>query len=319
MRILETKRLELRRLKREDMDALYALYRDPEIRRYFPEGTLDEEQTREELEWFLNGHPEHPELGLWATIDKASGAFIGRCGLLPWTIDGQKEVEVAYLIDKRYWRQGLASEAAQAIADYAFDVLRLERVICMIDAENQGSIGVATKIGMRFEREAVDETGPFQLYSLEGEPRPLSEIVTLRELTHDTFSAICDLKVRPDQEMYVAPNVYSIAEASFTPKSWMRGIYAGEVPVGFMMLYDDPDTPEYYLWRFMIDARFQGKGYGREALQLLFEYVRGRPQGDAVTLSYAPGPHSPLGFYQVIGFEETGQEHDGEREMRRAI
>jgi ribosomal-protein-alanine N-acetyltransferase len=171
-KILETNRLLLRRLIPDDLDALYALYRDPEMRRYFPvEGaspdkTLTYEETREELEWFLNGHPQRPELGLWATLLKANGAFIGRCGLLPWTIDGQDEVEVAFMIDKRYWRQGLGAEAARGIRDYAFEQLGLSRLICMIDPENAGSIGVATAIGMTFEKECVDEHGPFWVYAM---------------------------------------------------------------------------------------------------------------------------------------------------------
>jgi ribosomal-protein-alanine N-acetyltransferase len=107
MKILETRRLVLRRLVPEDLDSLFALYSDPEVRRYFPEGTLSYEETKEELAWFCGGHPEHPELGLWATIHKESGRFIGRCGLLPWTIDGALEIEIAYLLDRRYWRQGL--------------------------------------------------------------------------------------------------------------------------------------------------------------------------------------------------------------------
>lgn len=170
--ILETDRLLLRRLLRSDLDDLYALYRDPEMRQYFPpEGvspdkTLTYEETREELEWFLNGHPRHPELGLWATILKENGAFIGRCGLLPWTIDGQDEVEIAYMIDKRYWGLGLGTEAARGIRDYAFTRLDLSRLICCVYSENTGSIKVATGIGMAFEREAVDELGPFQIYSM---------------------------------------------------------------------------------------------------------------------------------------------------------
>lgn len=166
MPILESPRLTFRHLVPADLNDLYALYRDPEIRRYFPEGTLTLEETREELEWFLNGHPRHPELGLWATIHKESGRFIGRCGLLPWTIDGQFEVEIAYLIAKEYWRQGLGSEAARAIRDYAFEVLNLTRLICLIDHENKASIGVAQKIGMRFEKESQDETGSFLVYSM---------------------------------------------------------------------------------------------------------------------------------------------------------
>ena len=164
--ILETKRLLLRHLVMDDLDALFALYRDDEIRHYFPEGTLTYEETKEELEWFLNGHPFHPELGLWATIYKETGQFIGRCGLLPWTIDGCYEVEVAYLLDKKYWGQGLATEAAQALVQYGFEHLGLPRLICLIERENQASIRVATKIGMRFEKEGEDEKGPFLLYAM---------------------------------------------------------------------------------------------------------------------------------------------------------
>jgi ribosomal-protein-alanine N-acetyltransferase len=165
MRILETARLLLRHLEPGDLEPLYALYSDPQVRRYFPEGTLTYEETREELEWFLNGHPRHPELGLWATVHKPTGRFIGRCGLLPWTIDGQPEVEVAYLIDPAYWGQGLGTEAAQGVLDYAVATLGLSRLICLIDAGNAASIRVAEKIGMRFEREGRDEKGPFLLYS----------------------------------------------------------------------------------------------------------------------------------------------------------
>ncbi len=169
MTILETDRLLLRRLVPSDLDSLYALYRDPEIRRYFPEGVLTYQETREELEWFLNGHPRHPELGLWATIYKPDNRFIGRCGLLPWTIDGQFEVEVAYLLDKAYWGQGLASEAARGIVEYAFGRLGLTRLVCLIDAQNRASIRVAEKIGMAFEKTGEDEKGPFLLYAMQKE------------------------------------------------------------------------------------------------------------------------------------------------------
>ena len=108
MKILETERLILRHLLPDDLEALFALYSDPEVRQYFPEGTLSREETREELEWFLNGHPTHPELGLWATIHRETGSFIGRCGLLPWTIDGGPEVEVAYILGPGAWNGGRA-------------------------------------------------------------------------------------------------------------------------------------------------------------------------------------------------------------------
>lgn len=167
MQILTTERLLLRHLQMDDLDHLCALYADEEIRRYFPEGTLSAEETGEELEYFLTGHPRRPELGLWATVLKENGAFIGRCGLLPWTIDGRDEVEVAYLIARDYWGRGLGTEAACAIVAYGFEQLGLARLICLIDEENVASRRVAEKAGMRFERAAEDEMGPFLLYAQE--------------------------------------------------------------------------------------------------------------------------------------------------------
>ncbi len=165
MKILETHRLILRRLLPGDLDSLFALYSDREIRRYFPEGVLTYEETKEELEWFLNGHPAHPELGLWATLHKETNQFIGRCGLLPWTIEQRPEVEVAYLLAKEFWGQGLGTEAARAIVHYGFEQLKLSRLICMMYPENQASVKVARNIGMTFEKELEDEKGPFLLYS----------------------------------------------------------------------------------------------------------------------------------------------------------
>ena len=166
MKILETERLLLRHLEPGDLDSLYSFYADPEISQYIPDAPRSYAETQEELEWHMNGHPKHPELGLWATIRKQTGALIGRCGLLPWHINGRDEVEIAYLIDKAYWRQGLATEAAKAILTYGFVTLKLTRLICLIDERNPASIRVAEKIGMRFEKTGEDDYWPFLIYSI---------------------------------------------------------------------------------------------------------------------------------------------------------
>lgn len=167
--ILETNRLLLRHLVMEDLDSLYQLYKDPEIRKYYPEGVLTLEETREELEWHMNGHPKFPELGLWATIYKETGEFIGRGGLLPWKIEDINEVEIAYMIDKRYWNQGLATEAAQGLLSYGFNKLNLSKLICLIDPENIASQKVAEKIGMKLEKKVDGIDGdnyPTLIYSI---------------------------------------------------------------------------------------------------------------------------------------------------------
>lgn len=162
--ILETPRLRLRHLEPGDLDALFALYRDPEIRRYFPEGTRTLAQTRAELAWFLKGHPQRPELGLWATIEKQTGRFLGRCGLLPWTIAGKPEVELAFMIDKTRWGEGFATEASLGIIRHA-QQLGLTRLICLVSPGNERSVAVTRKVGMRFEVEHSDELGLCHIYS----------------------------------------------------------------------------------------------------------------------------------------------------------
>jgi ribosomal-protein-alanine N-acetyltransferase len=149
----------------DDLDELFSFYSDPDVIKYSPDAPRTYDETREELEWFMNGHPKFPELGLWGTIYKETGQFIGRCGLLPRP-DGQQEVEVAFALSKAYWGQGLATEAAHALVRYGFEQLELPRLICLIDHDNKGSIRVATKIGMTFEKESKDEYGPFLVYAM---------------------------------------------------------------------------------------------------------------------------------------------------------
>ena len=141
-------------------------------------------------------------------------------------------------------------------------------------------------------------------------------VVSLREITADTLGAILKLKVKPGQERFVADNATSIAQAHFEPKAWFRAIYADETPVGFVMLFDDPDAPEYYLWRYMIDGRYQGMGFGRQALELFIDHVRSRPGATELLTSYVPGDGSPAPFYAGLGFVETGKVDDGENVIR---
>ena len=138
--------------------------------------------------------------------------------------------------------------------------------------------------------------------------------ISLRVINDDNVRAIIDLSVTETQTGFVAPNVRSLAEAFATDHVWVRAIYAGEVPVGFVMLSDDDTKPRYYLWRYMIDQRYQGLGFGRRALELVHDYVRTRPGGDRIFLSYVPADGGPEHFYKGFGYVDTGRVHGGEVE-----
>ena len=142
----------------------------------------------------------------------------------------------------------------------------------------------------------------------------LPENVELRPVDDGNVKAVIDLSVAEGQSDFVAPNVYSLAQAFATTNVWVRAVYARDEPVGFVMVSDDADEPRYYLWRFMIDAAHQGKGYGRVAMELVHDYVRSRPGGDRIYLSYVPAEGGPEGFYKGLGYVDTGKVHGGEVE-----
>ena len=141
--------------------------------------------------------------------------------------------------------------------------------------------------------------------------------VTLREVTADTVRTILKLDVTDVQKQFVAPNAVSISQAYFSEHAWFRAIYADETPVGFILLVDDPVNSSYHLWRLMIDAHFQNRGFGRRALELAIEYVKTRPGAKVLSTSFAPGEESPGKFYEKMGFIYTGEmDEDGELIMQ---
>lgn len=148
-----------------------------------------------------------------------------------------------------------------------------------------------------------------------GDRIPTSEKVMLRVITADTLDSILNLRVAEDQEQFVASNAKSIAQAHDSDSAWYRAIYAGDTPVGFVMLYIDEEKPEYYIWRFMIGEQYQRMGYGSQAMSRVLEHVRTLPNAKEVRLSYFPAEGEPLPFYERFSFVETGEWEHGEKVM----
>ena len=158
--------------------------------------------------------------------------------------------------------------------------------------------------------------------SPESVPGPIDPAkVTLREITADTVGAVIRLALADTQKGFVATNEVSLAQALFAPEAWYRAIYCEDEPVGFVMLSDEslrsppPAKPGIGVWRFMIDARHQGRGIGRAALLLIIEHVKAKGLFTSLELSYVPGPGCPEPFYRALGFRPTGRVDDGELVM----
>jgi diamine N-acetyltransferase len=138
----------------------------------------------------------------------------------------------------------------------------------------------------------------------------------LAEITADNFDAATALKVRPDQERFVAPVVQSLAEAYVHPdEAWPRLILDGHRVVGFVMAFFGVDFAtaggtgtdvRSGLWRLTIAAGEQGRGYGRFAVGSVAEEIR-RRGGSRLTTTWHPGEDGPEGFYLRLGFRPTGE------------
>ena len=138
------------------------------------------------------------------------------------------------------------------------------------------------------------------------------ETVSLRDVTPDNFEKIVGMKVRPDQQGFVAPNDYSLAESKVFPRHYPFAIYAGEDPVGFLMYDYWDERKEYWIARLMIAADHQGKGYGRAAMLLAIQLIRGQPGCSSISLSFEPENSNAQRLYASLGFKPTGEILEGE-------
>jgi len=155
----------------------------------------------------------------------------------------------------------------------------------------------------------------------------MAEPVTLRAITDDNRAAVLSLRVTAEQRGFVESVARSLRDAAEHPEiaPWPRAVYAVERPVGFVMLADgvaegNPDVPwPFYLWRMLIDGRFQGRGYGRAALDAVVAHLRSTAVARELVTSIVLGEGSPLGFYLRYGFVDTGEMFDHERVLRLAL
>ena len=140
--------------------------------------------------------------------------------------------------------------------------------------------------------------------------------VSLGEITEDTLSEILNLEVGDEQKRFIASNAKSISQAHFSSFSWFRAIQVDDTPVGFVMLYLDPDKPTYEIWRFMIDRKYQRKGYGTAAMEAVIEFVRSLPYAQELYCSIVPENGAAATFFSRLNFFYTGEWHGNEKIMK---
>jgi ribosomal-protein-alanine N-acetyltransferase len=144
--VLETERLWLRELTLEDVNDLHQALGDRQSMRFYPH-PFSRQEVVAWVEWAQRSYAESGR-GLWGLVLKESGELVGDCGLVVQDVDGERLVEVGYHVKASHQRRGLATEAALACRDRAFEAVGVDRLIALIHVENEPSAGVARNLGM---------------------------------------------------------------------------------------------------------------------------------------------------------------------------
>ncbi len=142
-------------------------------------------------------------------------------------------------------------------------------------------------------------------------------MINLRKITKDNLDEILNLKVSDEQKSYVSSNAESLAQAYvYSETAWPFGVYEDDTPVGFIMMGYYEVKQYYTLWKFMIDERYQNKGYGRQALKLGLDFIKEKFGQVDIYTGVVPGNKAAKALYESAGFTDTGLQELGMEEMR---
>jgi RimJ/RimL family protein N-acetyltransferase len=158
---LRTERLVMRGFRDDDLDAWAAICADPEVTRWVgdPDGLSREDAWRRMV--YVVGHWELRGYGNWALVERDTGELVGRAGL--YRPEGWPGLEVGWLVGREHWGRGFAPEAGRAAIEWARTALGADRVISLIEDDNERSARVAEKLGMRLEGRTRIVNGQYEV------------------------------------------------------------------------------------------------------------------------------------------------------------
>lgn len=309
------------------------------------------EKTRAYIEQALKQREEGNRLA-FAVIDLARNLVIGSTSYHD-IIEAVQRVEIGYTWYRKSVQRSHVNTACKLmLMQHAFETLGCAVVGWRTDIFNFASQRAIEKLGAKrdgvIRHHALRRDGSVRdtvMYSMLASewPEAKAKLETrlasggfesaverqsarLVEVSAENFVALHRLNPGAVGTAMVAPNAASVAQGLLSPNAWMRGVFVGDVAVGFVMLFDPTLNPAnaekeklpldaLYVWRFMIDFKQQGKGYGEDVMNAVIAHAKARGVFKRVTLSYVPRDGNAKPFYEKFGFRETGNIDDGEIEM----
>jgi RimJ/RimL family protein N-acetyltransferase len=328
---LHTERLVVRPLRSDDVPTVVAYRNDPAVARYQDWDLPFSPADGERMARFLATAP-WPLYGDWyQLVIEHDGVVVGEVGV-GRTPKGL-QADLGYTLARHAQGRGFATEAVGAVVDLLF-AEGVHRVHATLDPDNVASARLLERLGFRHEGRTVKASlirGEWlddDLYAVTAAERAAwlardltpPAAVELIEIDQDNHEAVGGLETHHSQTWFVAPVVWSYADALFPELDpsgepfvpWLRAVTADGVLVGFVMLAEATVTnPEPFLWRLLVDRWHQGRGIGRRTLALVAERLLAAGH-QRMSTSWSPGRGSPAGFYLGLGFEPTGEVIDDE-------
>lgn len=283
--MLETKRLIIRKIILSDVEQLHKLLSNSEVMRFSVSGPMSFERTEQFVQDTIKSYDKY-QLAMWAVELKENATFIGISGF--FSLNTQNEHELEYEIGFRflpeYQGQGLATEATEAIKQYAFNNIKVKRFVAFIAPENVASIRVAEKIGMYYVRDELYKGIPARVYEIKQELISTERLI-LRAWQDTDIAIFTEINQDPKVIEFLAGPLYTKQAAEFINKANLHlrehgfGLWAvalkdtGEL-IGFVGLrkidFDLPFCPTVEIgWR--IGSQYWKHGYATEAAKKTLE------------------------------------------------
>jgi RimJ/RimL family protein N-acetyltransferase len=339
-----TERLIIRAPIIEDLDPLVARRNDPDVAFYqdWPLPYL-RDRAEERLKGTIEQGGPANDRGWMATVTlRDDPKPIGDVYIGPTS--EWRSAEVGYSFVPECWGKGYASEALDAVLSYLFDERGILRATASFHPDNIASAMVLERAGFLWEGQTKlsfwlddrpepenSDDGWYGLVKADREawinrPTGPADDVSLVDITNDNQRDVAKLTTHKSQERLVAPVLVSYANALFpdledghpvVPRMW--AIEADGELAGFVMIAEQTEHhTEPYLWRMLIDRRFQRRGIGDRAVDLVEEYCRAKG-ATSITVSWEEGKGSPAPFYLKRGYVPTGDKPYGEVEARKQL